>query len=354
MAPAFITCVFFSCVFLCRWNAVSLENHYPKPSVKLIPESGVRKGGSLTIHCTAEYHNMRFVLYRRGFYNRQEDPPGNEAVFVISEVPKTDEGPYQCRYHTRSKPTLWSEASDDFQIRVLDLRIPSISSVAVQGVKGDYKINCSAPQDMIVKRFFLYKDAVQAPLTDRAPSSGSQRVTFSISGDNARVGTKYRCSYQIRESGEYVESQLSEPIQIMEDDKQKTTVASTPLPIKQETPIIIAIVCAVLLVVILAAALILYIKCKPKKGKGDIQKRNLPLNEEKKAEALEPMYASVTKLNSSNNTVAPEVKKQEEGGDDEGLTYAVINKDALKNKKKNSAPNFQEPETTLYAAVNVH
>ncbi|XP_069056893.1 leukocyte immunoglobulin-like receptor subfamily A member 1 isoform X4 [Pleurodeles waltl] len=322
MAPAFITCVFFSCVFLCRWNAVSLENHYPKPSVKLIPESGVRKGGSLTIHCTAEYHNMRFVLYRRGFYNRQEDPPGNEAVFVISEVPKTDEGPYQCRYHTRSKPTLWSEASDDFQIRVLDLRIPSISSVAVQGVKGDYKINCSAPQDMIVKRFFLYKDAVQAPLTDRAPSSGSQRVTFSISGDNARVGTKYRCSYQIRESGEYVESQLSEPIQIMEDDKQKTTVASTPLPIK--------------------------------KGKGDIQKRNLPLNEEKKAEALEPMYASVTKLNSSNNTVAPEVKKQEEGGDDEGLTYAVINKDALKNKKKNSAPNFQEPETTLYAAVNVH
>ncbi|XP_069056895.1 uncharacterized protein [Pleurodeles waltl] len=273
MAPAFITCVFFSCVFLCRWNAVSLEN----------------------------------------------------------------------------------------------LRIPSISSVAVQGVKGDYKINCSAPQDMIVKRFFLYKDAVQAPLTDRAPSSGSQRVTFSISGDNARVGTKYRCSYQIRESGEYVESQLSEPIQIMEggkqetstattsgDDKQKTTVASTPLPIKQETPIIIAIVCAVLLVVILAAALILYIKCKPKKGKGDIQKRNLPLNEEKKAEALEPMYASVTKLNSSNNTVAPEVKKQEEGGDDEGLTYAVINKDALKNKKKNSAPNFQEPETTLYAAVNVH
>ncbi|XP_069056896.1 leukocyte immunoglobulin-like receptor subfamily B member 4A isoform X6 [Pleurodeles waltl] len=270
MAPAFITCVFFSCVFLCRWNAVSLENHYPKPSVKLIPESGVRKGGSLTIHCTAEYHNMRFVLYRRGFYNRQEDPPGNEAVFVISEVPKTDEGPYQCRYHTRSKPTLWSEASDDFQIRVL-------------GGKQE---------------------------TSTATTSG--------------------------------------------DDKQKTTVASTPLPIKQETPIIIAIVCAVLLVVILAAALILYIKCKPKKGKGDIQKRNLPLNEEKKAEALEPMYASVTKLNSSNNTVAPEVKKQEEGGDDEGLTYAVINKDALKNKKKNSAPNFQEPETTLYAAVNVH
>ncbi|KAJ1131548.1 hypothetical protein NDU88_009883, partial [Pleurodeles waltl] len=98
---------------------VTARDSYPKPSVKLIPESGVRKGGSLAIHCTTEYQNMRFILYRKGETRRQEDRPGNEAVFVISGIQKTDEGPYQCRYHTRSEPTLWSEASDDFQIRVL-------------------------------------------------------------------------------------------------------------------------------------------------------------------------------------------------------------------------------------------
>ncbi|KAJ1131547.1 hypothetical protein NDU88_009883 [Pleurodeles waltl] len=98
---------------------VTLRDSYPKPLVKLIPGSVVRQGGSLTIHCTTEYHDMRFILFRKGRLHRQEGPPGNEAVFVISGIQQADEGPYQCRYHSQSGPVVWSEASDDFQIRVL-------------------------------------------------------------------------------------------------------------------------------------------------------------------------------------------------------------------------------------------
>ncbi|XP_069058143.1 immunoglobulin superfamily member 1-like [Pleurodeles waltl] len=203
---------------------VTLRDSYPKPLVKLIPGSVVRQGGSLTIHCTTEYHDMRFILFRKGRLHRQEGPPGNEAVFVISGIQQADEGPYQCRYHSQSGPVVWSEASDDFQIRVLDLPRPSISYVAVQGVEGDYRFNCSAPQNMTVRRFFLYKDGAQAPLTDRTSLSGSYGVTFPISGENARAGTEYRCSYQILRSGEYVTSQLSDPIQIEKDFTQGNIV----------------------------------------------------------------------------------------------------------------------------------
>ncbi|XP_078509865.1 immunoglobulin superfamily member 1-like [Lissotriton helveticus] len=193
---------------------VTLQDSYPKPSVVLNPGSLVARGGNLTINCTSDFPNMRFFLYKGRDIYRHVDPPGSEALFVISGVRETDEGRYECRYLPRYGAAVWADHSEHFQIRVLGNPKPSISYEPVRSHEGDYKITCSASQDKTVKRMFLYKDGKQSPLTDRIPSPGSQSVTFPISGVNDRAGTEYRCSYQIQDSGEYVESPLSDPIQI--------------------------------------------------------------------------------------------------------------------------------------------
>ncbi|XP_078509866.1 leukocyte immunoglobulin-like receptor subfamily B member 5 [Lissotriton helveticus] len=324
----------------------------PKPSLLVTSGSVTVRGGNLTLSCAAAapYRDMTFVLFRGVYSVPPQDPPGTEAVFHFTDVDSRHEGKYHCQYYSKEDNRIKSELSDAVDVTRLREVYPKPSVVLSPGSQvtrgGTLTIKCTS--DYPNMRFFLYNGS-RIYLKEDPP--GSEAV-FVIRGVQRTDEGPYECRYHPR-SGEPVWSDASEPFRIQVVEKQQETSTATT-PRNMDTTLTIAVVCAVLLVVILGVAFILYIKCKPKKAKDDIQKRNLPLNEEKKTDSLEPMYAIVTKVNTSNNTIAPEVKKQEEGGYDEGPTYAVINKDALKNKKNNSAPPFQQPEPTLYASVNIH
>ncbi|XP_069492827.1 T-cell-interacting, activating receptor on myeloid cells protein 1-like isoform X3 [Ambystoma mexicanum] len=379
MPSAFVTCLIFSCYFLDMWNWVSFgQGSYPKATLEVSPGNVTARGGNLTFRCVGLYPSMQFILYRGSDVLKTLDPPGSEATFLLTDLQPADKGAYTCRYLPRTGPTIYSDASDIIQIKVLDLAKPCISWAAVKGVKGDYKINCSAPEDQKVKSFFLYEGSVTQK-TDRKPPPKEHQVTFPISGVSDSTSMEYRCSYQVKESGRLVASPLSDPVDFRKGSKHCTTPgsrartvtgSSQPItgkgaqmdsdedeeqnkpdePAKNNyislTTIIISVVCSVLLVIALIAVIIVYIKHKTNKAGSDSQKSSLSKGAEEIERAAETMYASVGRGEQRDTAITTEGACQEEY-----LTYAVINKDALKKHKW--APSSEPAEATVYASVNV-
>ncbi|XP_069492854.1 T-cell-interacting, activating receptor on myeloid cells protein 1-like isoform X6 [Ambystoma mexicanum] len=365
MPSAFVTCLIFSCYFLDMWNWVSFgQGSYPKATLEVSPGNVTARGGNLTFRCVGLYPSMQFILYRGSDVLKTLDPPGSEATFLLTDLQPADKGAYTCRYLPRTGPTIYSDASDIIQIKVLDLAKPCISWAAVKGVKGDYKINCSAPEDQKVKSFFLYEGSVTQK-TDRKPPPKEHQVTFPISGVSDSTSMEYRCSYQVKESGRLVASPLSDPVDFRKGSKHCTTpgsrartVTGSSQPITGKgaqmdsdedislTTIIISVVCSVLLVIALIAVIIVYIKHKTNKAGSDSQKSSLSKGAEEIERAAETMYASVGRGEQRDTAITTEGACQEEY-----LTYAVINKDALKKHKW--APSSEPAEATVYASVNV-
>ncbi|XP_069492884.1 osteoclast-associated immunoglobulin-like receptor isoform X10 [Ambystoma mexicanum] len=346
MPSAFVTCLIFSCYFLDMWNWVSFgQGSYPKATLEVSPGNVTARGGNLTFRCVGLYPSMQFILYRGSDVLKTLDPPGSEATFLLTDLQPADKGAYTCRYLPRTGPTIYSDASDIIQIKVLDLAKPCISWAAVKGVKGDYKINCSAPEDQKVKSFFLYEGSVTQK-TDRKPPPKEHQVTFPISGVSDSTSMEYRCSYQVKESGRLVASPLSDPVDFRKGSKHCTTPGSRARTVTGSS--------------------------QPITGKGaqmdsdedeeqnkpdepaknnykagsDSQKSSLSKGAEEIERAAETMYASVGRGEQRDTAITTEGACQEEY-----LTYAVINKDALKKHKW--APSSEPAEATVYASVNV-
>ncbi|XP_069492875.1 leukocyte immunoglobulin-like receptor subfamily B member 5 isoform X9 [Ambystoma mexicanum] len=346
MPSAFVTCLIFSCYFLDMWNWVSFgQGSYPKATLEVSPGNVTARGGNLTFRCVGLYPSMQFILYRGSDVLKTLDPPGSEATFLLTDLQPADKGAYTCRYLPRTGPTIYSDASDIIQIKVLDLAKPCISWAAVKGVKGDYKINCSAPEDQKVKSFFLYEGSVTQK-TDRKPPPKEHQVTFPISGVSDSTSMEYRCSYQVKESGRLVASPLSDPVDFRKDEEQNKPDEPAKNNYISLTTIIISVVCSVLLVIALIAVIIVYIKHKTNKAGSDSQKSSLSKGAEEIERAAETMYASVGRGEQRDTAITTEGACQEEY-----LTYAVINKDALKKHKW--APSSEPAEATVYASVNV-
>ncbi|XP_069492872.1 T-cell-interacting, activating receptor on myeloid cells protein 1-like isoform X8 [Ambystoma mexicanum] len=360
MPSAFVTCLIFSCYFLDMWNWVSFgQGSYPKATLEVSPGNVTARGGNLTFRCVGLYPSMQFILYRGSDVLKTLDPPGSEATFLLTDLQPADKGAYTCRYLPRTGPTIYSDASDIIQIKVLDLAKPCISWAAVKGVKGDYKINCSAPEDQKVKSFFLYEGSVTQK-TDRKPPPKEHQVTFPISGVSDSTSMEYRCSYQVKESGRLVASPLSDPVDFRKGSKHCTTPGSRARTVTGSSQPITG----------KGAQMDSDEDEEPKKpdksdkkddeeqnkpdepaknnykAGSDSQKSSLSKGAEEIERAAETMYASVGRGEQRDTAITTEGACQEEY-----LTYAVINKDALKKHKW--APSSEPAEATVYASVNV-
>ncbi|XP_043390597.1 leukocyte immunoglobulin-like receptor subfamily B member 5 isoform X2 [Chelonia mydas] len=98
------------------------ELSYPKPSIFLSPNGGVTLGGAVTIQCWGQRQNVRFLLFKDGNPNTQQDtePAGDLAEFSIRSVSRRDAGSYSCQYSTKWDPPVWSEPSDPVELVVAE------------------------------------------------------------------------------------------------------------------------------------------------------------------------------------------------------------------------------------------
>ncbi|XP_074873995.1 uncharacterized protein LOC142025269 [Carettochelys insculpta] len=138
MVPA-ATILFLGC-WLARRSRVSGQGTYPKPSISASPSGVIPIGGNVTIRCSTQRQDMRFVLYKAGAqdYVNYTDPAGSEAEFPITGARKEHSGDYTCRYSHRTGPAVYSELSDSVQIIVAERSgpqtPPGLSSPLVTGV----------------------------------------------------------------------------------------------------------------------------------------------------------------------------------------------------------------------------
>ncbi|XP_053865534.1 immunoglobulin superfamily member 1-like [Malaclemys terrapin pileata] len=99
----------------------------PRPSISLSFTSVTAPGADATIRCQGQRRDVRFFLHKAGDLNlqRQMDPAGDGAEFLIPTVGRQHGGSYSCSYRPRSEPFVSSQPSDPLQLVVAGGTDPS-------------------------------------------------------------------------------------------------------------------------------------------------------------------------------------------------------------------------------------
>ncbi|XP_034613581.1 osteoclast-associated immunoglobulin-like receptor [Trachemys scripta elegans] len=102
----------------------------PRPSISLSFTSVTAPGADATIRCQGQRRDVRFFLHKAGDLNlqRQMDPAGDGAEFLIPTVGRQHGGSYSCSYRPRSEPFVSSQPSDPLQLVVAG-ESPSLASL---------------------------------------------------------------------------------------------------------------------------------------------------------------------------------------------------------------------------------
>ncbi|XP_077696932.1 alpha-1B-glycoprotein-like [Eretmochelys imbricata] len=177
---------------------VVAEPSYPKPSISLSPNGGVTLGEAVTIQCWAPFQNVRFLLYKDGNPNTQQDtePAGNVAEFSIRNVSRRDAGSYSCYYQRKWYQSMWSQPSDPVELVVAEPSYPkpNISLHPSEGVTlgGAVTVRCECR--CRGARFFLRK-AGHPDRQLRTVPDGTV-AEFPIPSVGWEDGGTYTCDYR--------------------------------------------------------------------------------------------------------------------------------------------------------------
>uniref|UniRef100_A0A8C0HB88 Ig-like domain-containing protein n=1 Tax=Chelonoidis abingdonii TaxID=106734 RepID=A0A8C0HB88_CHEAB len=101
----------------------------PRPNISLSPTGVTAPGANVTIWCQGPRRDMRFFLHKAGDLNlqRQMDPAGDVAEFLIPTVGQQHRGSYSCSYRPQSEPFVSSQPSDTVQLVVAGEELGSAS-----------------------------------------------------------------------------------------------------------------------------------------------------------------------------------------------------------------------------------
>ncbi|XP_043390596.1 leukocyte immunoglobulin-like receptor subfamily B member 5 isoform X1 [Chelonia mydas] len=351
------------------------ELSYPKPSIFLSPNGGVTLGGAVTIQCWGQRQNVRFLLFKDGNPNTQQDtePAGDLAEFSIRSVSRRDAGSYSCQYSTKWDPPVWSEPSDPVELVVAEPSYPkpNISLLPSEGVAPGGAVTIRCECRCRGARVFLSKSG--DPDARCATDSAGDLVEFPIYNVSRRDAGRYSCQYSTK-WGLPVWSEPSDPVELVvaegtdpagtqqpdppmtepagEGGTDPTQLGTAPAPTRPGsagpggsepsaapdlTRCIMAGVSATAAgLLLLLLAFLCYRSTRGRKGPDPRQSRE--------SEAAATVYALV------GEGKQLDVLPQEPDPEAEGLTYAELDHQGLQAKRGGPAP---APEPVLYAAINV-
>uniref|UniRef100_A0A8C0IU18 Ig-like domain-containing protein n=1 Tax=Chelonoidis abingdonii TaxID=106734 RepID=A0A8C0IU18_CHEAB len=183
----------------------------PRPSISLSLTSVTASGAGATIRCQGQRRDVRFFLHKAGDLNlqRQMDPAGDGAEFLIPTVGRQHGGSYSCSYRPRSEPFVSSQPSDTVQLVVAG-ESPSLASLGrvAPGAAVTVRCECQCRGARV--------------LLSKAGDSDARRV-IDLSGDVAefpirsvsqRDAGSYSCQYSTK-SNPSVWSEPSNPVELI-------------------------------------------------------------------------------------------------------------------------------------------
>nr|XP_032653214.1 immunoglobulin superfamily member 1-like [Chelonoidis abingdonii] len=189
----------------------------PRPNISLSPTGVTAPGANVTIWCQGPRRDMRFFLHKAGDLNlqRQMDPAGDVAEFLIPTVGQQHRGSYSCSYRPQSEPFVSSQPSDTVQLVVAEPSYPkpSIFLSPSGGVSlGEaVAIWCKGQHQGV--RFVLNKEGRHFPPVD----SDGLGAVFPISNVSREDGGSYNCSYH-SQSEPFTVLDPSDPVELVVRD----------------------------------------------------------------------------------------------------------------------------------------
>ncbi|EMP41573.1 Voltage-dependent calcium channel gamma-8 subunit [Chelonia mydas] len=207
------------------------ELSYPKPSISLSPNGGVTLGGAVTIQCWGQRQNVRFLLFKDGNPNTQQDtePAGDLAEFSIRKVSRRDAGSYSCYYQDKGYPFTWSQPSDPVELVVAEPSYPkpNISLHPSRSVAPGGAVTFRCECRCRGSRVFLSKSG--DPDARHATDSAEDLVEFPIHNVSRRDAGRYSCQYSTKWDPP-VWSEPSDPVELVVAVSPHSPSAAHSLP----------------------------------------------------------------------------------------------------------------------------
>uniref|UniRef100_A0A8C0H8E5 Ig-like domain-containing protein n=1 Tax=Chelonoidis abingdonii TaxID=106734 RepID=A0A8C0H8E5_CHEAB len=193
---------------------ITADRNLPRPNISLSPTGVTAPGANVTIWCQGPRRDMRFFLHKAGDLNlqRQMDPAGDVAEFLIPTVGQQHRGSYSCSYRPQSEPFVSSQPSDTVQLVVKMYSVPNLSEypLNIGGVSlGEaVAIWCKGQHQGV--RFVLNKEGRHFPPVD----SDGLGAVFPISNVSREDGGSYNCSYH-SQSEPFTVLDPSDPVELV-------------------------------------------------------------------------------------------------------------------------------------------
>ncbi|XP_066461880.1 leukocyte immunoglobulin-like receptor subfamily B member 4 isoform X2 [Eleutherodactylus coqui] len=325
-----------------------------KAEIRAFPSKVVKKGDDVTIRCSGPYNQGTFRLERtNNKYSDSEATDVNAYDFTVTDV--QDNSAYSCRQFSNAG---WSGPSDPLTLQVIDPQKPNISCVQDNSEDTKLQITCRAPdppEGCSVKRFHLYSGRVL--ITDLPVKESSPQVTFKVSNPSK----EYSCSYVVEvkeQPNQVIEAPISDEVTARKcndfsdvNERKGTWDEEETIPIDDDVLIpAVAASCGILMLILIVILVVYFMR----KNKSSTQKmKNGDFHHSEKAETTtDATYCTVDK-NRVRATPDVEVDMRDttlDGYDDNGITYATLNKISL--NQKSTQPDVPVPtDTSLYAEV---
>uniref|UniRef100_A0A8C0H5T7 Ig-like domain-containing protein n=1 Tax=Chelonoidis abingdonii TaxID=106734 RepID=A0A8C0H5T7_CHEAB len=197
------------------------------PSISLSLTSVTASGAGATIRCQGQRRDVRFFLHKAGDLNlqRQMDPAGDGAEFLIPTVGRQHGGSYSCSYRPRSEPFVSSQPSDTVQLPSYPKPNISLrpSGRVAPGAAVTVRCECQCRGARV--------------LLSKAGDSDARRV-IDLSGDVAefpirsvsqRDAGSYSCQYSTK-SNPSVWSEPSNPVELIVAGEEPGSMYPLPAP----------------------------------------------------------------------------------------------------------------------------
>ncbi|XP_068099027.1 uncharacterized protein [Hyperolius riggenbachi] len=331
-----------------------------KPRIFAIPSRVVKRGDGVTIQCESDYRGVfRIRKKNDGSWYKDSNHDIETANFNLTAGEISNDMTLYCMQHYNNR---WLEDSDSITLKIIDLQKPAISAQW----KGDSKrgrifsINCTAskpPEECNFSTFHLFsnKEGEVKPYT-AVTATETKTWIFVIPEKDAIHNLQCRYILQVKEvQDQFIESPLSNILQPSDHKKEDGQSEDSSIATEEGTEDqddkkpegylipVIAAVCGVLVVTLLAIIIVYTIR-KKNSSKDKIDSDLLQTDHTEAGN--DPTYCTVEENRYTANTNV-EINVQNTAVDD-GITYAVLNKDKLKMKE--NVPGAAD-ETHLYAEV---
>ncbi|XP_074076349.1 immunoglobulin superfamily member 1-like [Macrotis lagotis] len=319
----------------------------PRPFLSALPGLMVMRGTHVTLRCQlppwSSLWGVTFSLLKVGTLLplQSQSPAGTSADFSLLSVGAQDAGVYSCVYYGRMAPHQVSEASETLEIWVTGAGPkPSLSVWPGTEVASgaDMILLCQGPSWS--RNFALYKGRDEKILPVKDTTKGG--VQFLLTHVTPKDSGNYSCGHQVRTNGS-LWTQHSEPLQLIVQGPKSSDL------------LIITLSCVSILLFLLCLLLLAFF-CERYISSGSLQgdsRSRCPccpchhLSICLSQHPGNPRDAVLSTEEGTGRSRQPVIPMNEEP---QGLTYAQLNINLLRERKNDSTKTSRGP--IIYATVS--